>query len=471
MKNKLYFLLVISLVLCNRIIAQNCAVVELTKDFSRNSELKEILQESNHFKAWRILFSERPALRTSTPEIKLVAENLTQIEKSGGYNRWIELLAAEEKNVPVLFLDSQKKIEEKVNVSKLPKHLKALTYQYYKKANNENKPHLWKRIEEIFTDYNINAKYPPYNGGYNIKDNVAISQYAKYDRYCNPIGKWDGTSEPILGGNFTSPIVNDKPFDFPSRALNLPQTDYKIYFEIEVLDAADLKGQLADVIPWFNQKGQGKQMMWYLPTDPNTNYPKTWNQLAQEGKIRITIKDVQSTDPNLLKWKGKVLGKKTELADDLVVKMKHSKKFFTKIKDFELDNITEITNNLSDASRTKFFNDIKHLSDEELKLLNNNTEFLDEWQNIEKMENAAKKQKLPEWLQKIKEGSEFNKARAKHYPYNEIYLEKPEGVGGKGKYVILDSYDPAKGEIISRKYTQFSEITEETGLNYLRELA
>lgn len=321
MKNKLYFLLIISLVLCNASIAQNCAVVELAKDFSRNSELKEILQESNHFKAWRILFSEKPALRTSTPEIKLVAENLTQIEKSGGYNRWIELLAAEEKNVPVPFLDSQKKFEEKVNVSKLPKHLKALAYQYYKKANNENKPHLWKRIEEIFTDYNINAKYPPYNGGYNIKDNVAISQYAKYDRYCNPIGKWDGTSEPILGGNFTSPIVNGKPFDFPSRALNLPQTDYKIYFEIEVLDAADLKGQLADVIPWFNQKGQGKQMMWYLPTDPNTNYPKTWNQLAQEGKIRITIKDVQSTDPNLLKWKGKVLGKVDELVkatDDAV---------------------------------------------------------------------------------------------------------------------------------------------------------
>lgn len=86
------------------------------------------------------------------------------------------------------------------------------------------------------------------------------------------------------------------------------------------------------------------------------------------------------------------------------------------------------------------------------------------------MENAIKKQKLPEWLQKIKEGNEFNKARAKYYPYNEIYLEKPAGVGGKGKYVKLDSYDLVKGEIVSRKYTQFSEITEQTGLNYLKEL-
>ena len=31
----------------------------------------------------------------------------------------------------------------------------------------------------------------------------------------------------------------------------------------------------------------------------------------------------------------------------------------------------------------------------------------------------------------------------------------------KQKYVILDSYDPHVGEIVSRKYTQLSEVSEE----------
>jgi len=31
----------------------------------------------------------------------------------------------------------------------------------------------------------------------------------------------------------------------------------------------------------------------------------------------------------------------------------------------------------------------------------------------------------------------------------------------KQKYVILDSYDPHIGEIVSRKYTQLSEVSKE----------
>ena len=303
----MYKFLIITFLLIGKLsIAQDCAIVELAKDFSRNSELKTLLQEDNSFKTWRILFSENPSLRSSVPEIKLVTENIEQIEKLGGYKNWIATLSREEREVPKLLFDTQKKFEETVNTSQLPKHLRALVYQYYKKANSENKPHLWKRIEEIFSEYNINRKFPPCNGEYNIRDKVNISEFTKYDRYCNPIGNWDGTSAPILGGSFTSPIVNGKPFDFSSRALNLSENEYKIYFEIEVLEDTGLIGQLADVIPWFNQKGQGKQMMWNLPKDPTTNYPKTWNQLAEEGKIRITIKDVHSNDPNLLKWKGKI---------------------------------------------------------------------------------------------------------------------------------------------------------------------
>ncbi|WP_315192477.1 hypothetical protein [Capnocytophaga sputigena] len=364
MKKILYKFLIITFLLIGKLsIAQDCAIVELAKDFSRNSELKTLLQEDNFFKAWRILFSENPSLRSSVPEIKLVAENIEQIEKLGGYKKWIATLSREEREVPKLFFDTQKKFEETVNTSQLPKHLRALVYQYYKKANSENKPHLWKRIEEIFSEYNINRKFPPCNGGYNIRDKVNISEFTKYDRYCNPIGNWDGTSAPILGGSFTSPIVNGKPFDFSSRALNLSENEYKIYFEIEVLEDTGLTGQLADVIPWFNQKGQGKQMMWNLPKDPTTNYPKTWNQLAEEGKIRITIKEVHSSDPNLLKWKGKVIGqtKKNTTFDKLIKENKVSdelKKLGWATDDINLFNNTfKETQTLENAKSWKLLKD------------------------------------------------------------------------------------------------------------------
>ena len=72
----------------------------------------------------------------------------------------------------------------------------------------------------------------------------------------------------------------------------------------------------------------------------------------------------------------------------------------------------------------------------------------------------------------------FNKARAKFYPYNEVYLETPkkainlpEGSPTKHQYVRLDSYNPHTGEIVSRKYTQLSEVSEETAIRYLKELS
>ena len=62
----------------------------------------------------------------------------------------------------------------------------------------------------------------------------------------------------------------------------------------------------------------------------------------------------------------------------------------------------------------------------------------------------------------------FNEERAKFYPFNEVYLEAPKKatkVAGdspaKHKYVRLDSYNPHVGEIVSRKYTQLSEVSKE----------
>ena len=71
----------------------------------------------------------------------------------------------------------------------------------------------------------------------------------------------------------------------------------------------------------------------------------------------------------------------------------------------------------------------------------------------------------------------FNKERAKLYSFNEVYLEAPKKatkLAGdsptKHKYVRLDSYDPQTGEIVSRMYTQLSEVSEETAIRYLKKL-
>ncbi|WP_375604924.1 hypothetical protein [Flavobacterium davisii] len=296
-----------------------CTFSELAKDFSRNTALKDFVKsDSKAFDAWYLLNKEKPSLRNSLPEVKIVAENFQEVKNAGGYQKWIDKLTSEERNVPIPFLDSQQKFEQTVDVSNLPKHLRSLAYQYYKKANNENKLHLWQRLEEIFKEYKINGNWPPYNGGYNIESGISLQKFKKYDRYANPIGSWDGINEPLLGGNFTSPIIDDKPFDFSSRALNIPESNYTFYYEIEILEDLGFDGELADVIPWFNQKGQGKQVKWNIPKDPVTGRPKTWNKLAEEGKVRITIKDIPNGNAELIKkWKGYVIGKKVTGAGNL----------------------------------------------------------------------------------------------------------------------------------------------------------
>ncbi|MCJ1810204.1 hypothetical protein [Flavobacterium covae] len=318
-----------------------CTFSELAKDFSRNRTLKDFVKsDPKAFDAWYLLNKEKPSLRNSLSEVKIVAENFQEVKNAGGYQKWIDKLSSEERNVPIPFLDSQQKFEQTVDVSNLPKHLRSLAYQYYKKANNENKLHLWQRLEEIFKEYKINGNWPPYNGGYNIESGVSLQKYKKYDRFANPIGNWDGVGEPLLGGNFTSPIINDQPFDFSSRALNIPESNYTFYYEIEILEDLGFDGELADVIPWFGYKGQGKQMKWNIPKDPATGRPKTWNKLAEEGKVKITIKDIPNGNAELIrKWKGYVIGK--DVVDGIVITSKETqylqrfKSKFTSLSDMD----------------------------------------------------------------------------------------------------------------------------------------
>ncbi|WP_234969339.1 hypothetical protein [Bacillus massilinigeriensis] len=80
---------------------------------------------------------------------------------------------------------------------------------------------------------------------------------------------------------------------------------------------------------------------------------------------------------------------------------------------------------------------------------------------------TLKKKSVPDWFKERWEaGNNFNKENRPRYPYNEVELEAKE-VGGK-KYVV-DSYAPNK-EIVSRKFTQLSEVQEKTAKSYLNEI-
>jgi filamentous hemagglutinin family protein len=82
-----------------------------------------------------------------------------------------------------------------------------------------------------------------------------------------------------------------------------------------------------------------------------------------------------------------------------------------------------------------------------------------------------KKNHTPEWLKKrLAEGEKFNKDNHSRYAYNEVYIEKASGATGSGKYWKLDSYDLVRGDIVSRKYTQLSDIQVKTANSYLSEL-
>ncbi|MBW3927141.1 S-layer family protein [Neisseria meningitidis] len=67
---------------------------------------------------------------------------------------------------------------------------------------------------------------------------------------------------------------------------------------------------------------------------------------------------------------------------------------------------------------------------------------------------------------RINNGNEFNRIMSSKYPYNELYVANPKSATG---YFRVDSYDPATREIISRKFTQFSQIQESTGIGYIKE--
>ncbi|WAH59585.1 hypothetical protein LZ023_08570 [Pseudomonas silvicola] len=83
----------------------------------------------------------------------------------------------------------------------------------------------------------------------------------------------------------------------------------------------------------------------------------------------------------------------------------------------------------------------------------------------EKVDDVVAPSSKPEWLQRLDAGNEFNKVQSKNYPNNEVYIQRPDGSG----YYRVDSYNPIKGEIVSRKLTRLSEVSEATAKSYISE--
>jgi hypothetical protein len=80
--------------------------------------------------------------------------------------------------------------------------------------------------------------------------------------------------------------------------------------------------------------------------------------------------------------------------------------------------------------------------------------------------SGARVSSRPEWLKRIDQGKAFDAERSAAYPHNEVHIKNSNGTG----YTRLDSYNPIAGEIVSRKFTQLSEVQEQTALNYVNEI-
>lgn len=161
----------------------------------------------------------------------------------------------------------------------------------------------WGQLENLFKKYNINGGWPPANGGYNIVDDIPLTKGMKFDRYQEWF-KLGDNGKPILGGSFTSPI-NGSPYNYAQRALRVSENQNSLYYEIEILKDLPIKGQSADVIPWFGQVGKGKQMMFKF--QPKGSSYTNFQNLIDEGYIKITIKS--SPNGQYINWVGEVFKK------------------------------------------------------------------------------------------------------------------------------------------------------------------
>ena len=89
LKNILFFIL--SMLVFTTSVAQTCLFNDLVDDLvQQNSSFQAFVESENGFRAWKILATEAPSLRTDMQELTLVLNNLELIENVGtkNYKSW-----------------------------------------------------------------------------------------------------------------------------------------------------------------------------------------------------------------------------------------------------------------------------------------------------------------------------------------------------------------------------------------------
>lgn len=160
------------------------------------------------------------------------------------------------------------------------------TLRLYSRASKSEKLEDWLDLSDFFRKNKLNeykgAYFPPMDGGYNIRE-ISLKKGMIFDRYQKEVSIMKG-ERPELKGGYVSP-VKGTPFSFSSRSLFGVEDDYALFYQIEILQDLPIKGEVADVIPWFGYSGRGKQIS--LKFD---NKYKNLESLIDDGYIRITIK-------------------------------------------------------------------------------------------------------------------------------------------------------------------------------------
>ena len=176
-------------------------------------------------------------------------------------------------------------------------------------------PH-WKAVENLmrssyYTDpadgltKKLNGHWPPANGGYQ-RQVVQLKKGDVFDRYQGDVVDTKEnpndlkTRIPLVPGDefdvtfigtFLSPTgPGGTPQSFESRALDRAEDKYPFAYTVEIIHDVPLNvvtGELAQVIPWYDQPGGGTQMRVNFK-DPNW-YRQEWNQMQKQGYARINL--------------------------------------------------------------------------------------------------------------------------------------------------------------------------------------
>ncbi|CAN1563822.1 Fibronectin type III [Flavobacteriaceae bacterium] len=199
-------------------------------------------------------------------------------------------------------LSLNSKYLEDLHLEKISSNVRGQYWNYYKQSQ-------WDKLEALAKEYKINfdsysnALWPPANGGYGQLVKRTPNMNEVFDRYGGSFGDLaDGT--PNLGGTYTSPMLNDKPYDFDGRALNIERNKYDFYYKIIIKDPSKFEIETNKAIPWFGKIGKAEQSRFIIKDlDPTTGRQKTWSQLASEGSVEIQV--IESPSGKYSTWVGK----------------------------------------------------------------------------------------------------------------------------------------------------------------------